>query len=126
MAILAREQARVIMLCYVIACTEQVSEFVQHGPCTAGDGDAAVYNRVPKAGSTSMTALIRALAEVNMFRTDYQPMGHYHPDDAQLAHDLSKLRAGDVYMASTMPTFWLQRAPTPSTHLRTRSVPSIK
>ena len=57
-----------------------------------------VYNRVPKAGSTSMTALIRALAEVNRFRTDYQPMGHYHPDDAQLAHDLSKLRAGDVYI----------------------------
>ena len=82
-----------------------------------------VYNRVPKAGSTSMTELIRALAEVNMF--EIHNKHKYYPDDAQLAHDLSKLRAGDV-CTSTMPTFLLQRAPTPSTHLRTRSVPSIK
>jgi len=57
-----------------------------------------VYNRVPKAGSTSMTELFRALAKVNRFRVDYQPMGTYHPDDARLAHDLSKLSAGDVYI----------------------------
>ena len=113
-----------------LACTELLSKFLNSCSTETDRARRAVamlvYNRVPKAGSTSMTAPIRALAEVNMFRTDYQPMGHYHPDDAQLAHDLSKLRAGDVYMASTMPTFWLQRAPTPSTHLRTRSVPSIK
>lgn len=57
-----------------------------------------VYNRVPKAGSTSMIGLIKALAEVNNFRVDLQPKGTYHPDDARLAHDLSKLSASDVYI----------------------------
>ena len=55
-----------------------------------------VYNRVPKAGSTSMTELLGALAKVNRFRV--LEMGAYHPDDARLAYDLSKLRAGDVYI----------------------------
>jgi len=57
-----------------------------------------VYNRVPKAGSTSMIELIRALAHVNNFRVDLQPKGTFRPDDARLAHDLSKLRASDVYI----------------------------
>lgn len=55
-----------------------------------------VYNRVDKTGSTSITELLRALAKSNHFQV--RNHANYYPDDTQLALDLSRLRAGDVYV----------------------------